>query len=743
MLIDREYRGMQQTGGKKTAPSPKVGQEQPEEKKDMVEIGLKNPEPEIKQPGIKTEEPEEKTEKASEQDKNVNLTFIHMNDMHGYAVEADQPDDAGIVGGIDRVAGQIKRAREENPAGTVVLDGGDFFDGSFYSKFTEGKIVSEVYKEIGVDAGVIGNHDISWGLDKYSAIAKTTGTEFLGANVEDRSEEKYLDFLKPYTVLERKGVKIGVLGITSSMTSLGTKGKVNIEDPRRTAEAFIEKMKKEENPDMIVMLSHLGQDEDVKIAEKVKGIDLIVGAHSHSEIGEPLDVNGTKIVQAGGEGKFLGELEISFDPQSKKIVSAKENLIPLTKDLEQDPAVQKIMAPYVEKYGKLKNEVLGTTSEAMPSVENKTTRLSNLFINAQKMDSDISITSSFSIRKGFDAGDITFGELFQMYPFDNELLQVKAKGENVLRFIEGGLRFVEGDKDNYIINSDNFSYKWNPELLEGNKVTSLNLNGEEISREDFAKQDINISIDDYTYGKSYFKNCKLQKKYGKVFDLLKDYIKENSLDGIKDGPNYTKVSEVPDPSLLANVHVGKLTKAEPSDPPTEGKFTCASKFYADAIRAETGADISFGFNKSIKARLPEGDITQGMVHKMAPFPNTLMKLQATGGDILYFLEYSREDRFGGQESITSSGINYTYDSSRPERDRITSVTVGGKTYSKADFKKEKFTLAVDDYLKGAKFKKCPVLEEKGVIFQALGSYLKNNSPLHIGGFEAPGKEVSQ
>jgi len=449
-------------------------------------------------------------------------------------------------------------------------------------------------------------------------------------------------------------------------------------------------------------------------------------------------------VQAGGDGKYLGNLNIKFDPGDKKIISSRENLIPLTEDIKPDPEMRRVMAPYIEKYGKLKDEVLGSTAVPLPLINRRRTRLQSFFINAQKKDSHISLSSSFSIRKGINTGEVTCGDLFEMYPFDNDLHQIRAKGKDVIDYLESGLYYLEESDHNPLIVSDNLSYTWNPELIKGNKILTVNINGCEIPRKDFEKMDLTVSMDDYTHSKEYFSDCPLQKNYGRVFDSLKSYITEENpnLENLKDGTEGTVVSSVPDPELLKNKIFGVITKKEPVANPTEDDFTCASKFYGDAIREKSGADISFGFNKTIRTKLPEGVISDKDLQQFYPFLNRLSKIEVNGTELLMFLEYARQDRFKGKEYITSSGITYKYDNSKDEGLRIISVNIGGKEYSPDELVKQKFTVAMDNFLKEVKFNQNPLLEDKSFVFDALKDYLKKHSPLNIENVTSPGVDVS-
>jgi len=730
---------------KKKAPAKKK-----EEVKDSVDISSPPAGKPSRTEAAKKKKPKKEEAKADEKQAEtpapprgtVNLKFIHTNDFHGYVEELEKPEEEGIIGGITRMAGEIKELKKENPNGTITLDGGDIYDGGFYSKITKGEIVSKPFGAMGFDAITIGNHDVTWGVDAFADIAREIDTNFLGsANLMDLSPGSGLKFLKPYTILERNGVKIGVLGLTSPMTALSTpdKGTVKIEDPARAAEKFVKKLRDEEKVDMVVLLSHLGHDDDVKLAGHVQGIDLIVGAHSHTVMKDAEKVGDTVIVQAGGEGKYVGDLDIVFDPSTKKIVSYKENLVPITADIKPDPVVAKIIAPYIEKYEAVKNEVIGTTSEDLQLINNKRTNLCNLFVDTQKQDSDLAVTSMFSVRKGIEKGEVTVGDLFQMYPFDNELVQVKAKGATVLRYLEGGLRFVEPGKDNYALVSG-LSYEFNPELLDGNRITSITFQGKKMTPQEFAKKNITISMDNYTAGKSYFKEAKMVKKYGRVFDIIKNYIKENSpLTNLSTDPGSKPVTTVPDPGLVANVKVGTITKdAEQS--PSDTKFNCASRFYADAVKGD--ADMAFGYNKSISPNLPEGELDRAALKKFYYHDNELLTIKASGAQVLNFLESARNDRNLGKEQILSSGITYKYDTSQPEGKRIQEVTIGGKTLDRKELIQGTYTLSVDNFLYDAKFKGAEIIAERGQVFKALENYIRENSPLHVALSPSPGTDVN-
>lgn len=138
----------------------------------------------IKQINICTQYPGACTWTKSGQN-SVSLSIIHTNDLHGYIATQEKPVEDDIVGGMARVAGEIASLKARNPECTIVVDGGDIFDGGFYSKYTGGEVVSRPFAQIGYDAVTLGNHDVSWGPAKVAEIAKDSNTDFLAANMVD------------------------------------------------------------------------------------------------------------------------------------------------------------------------------------------------------------------------------------------------------------------------------------------------------------------------------------------------------------------------------------------------------------------------------------------------------------------------------------------------------------------------------------------------------------------------------
>jgi len=152
-------------------------------------------------------------------------------------------------------------------------------------------------------------------------------------------------------------VKVAIIGLdtTDVKRLLGEemiKG-LDFEAPEKTMNKYLPEVK-EKGADLVIVLSHLGFEEDKKLAQAVPGIDFIVGGHTHTELPQGHKEGDTFIVQAGSNSKYVGNLEISLDPASKKIVGSSASLIPITSDqVKPDPEIQNILKPYIEEANKI------------------------------------------------------------------------------------------------------------------------------------------------------------------------------------------------------------------------------------------------------------------------------------------------------------------------------------------------------------------------------------------------------
>ncbi len=269
---------------------------------------------------------------ASEKPKNSTLTILHTNDTHSRLDPF--PKGSGYrsdMGGVSRRATLVNLLRKKYP-NSLLLDAGDVFQGTPYFNFYEGRLEYETMSMIGYDYGTLGNHDFDLGTEKLLKAMDFLNFKLINSNYHS-DIPKFKKFVLENEIIERQGVKIGLFGLGVSFKGLvSSESHKGIKELDRydVATKQIKYLKEEKKVDFVILISHLGVDDDEKFAKKINGVDLIVGGHSHTKISKPLVVNDTLILQAASSGIFLGKLDLNFE--NKKLKSYDYELIPVKED---------------------------------------------------------------------------------------------------------------------------------------------------------------------------------------------------------------------------------------------------------------------------------------------------------------------------------------------------------------------------------------------------------------------------
>jgi len=275
------------------------------------------------------------------------ITILHTNDFHshflGYAPETAytpfETDGDPTVGGFARIAGIIAETRSENPGTTLVLDGGDCHMGTLFQALEpETGFQLNLMKKAGYDVIAVGNHDFDFGPSRFVNMIDNAmdmgGTPVLlsGNSITDPDDPADDDFeaalssgqIKRYHILERDGIKIGLFSLLGEDAdeSAPYAWPITFGKNAKAAKRLVKTLKKE-GCDMIICLSHSGVSrnkkgewagEDVALAKKVKGIDLIISGHTHVLLEEPLIAGGVPIVSVGDNGRYVGKIELLHGP---------------------------------------------------------------------------------------------------------------------------------------------------------------------------------------------------------------------------------------------------------------------------------------------------------------------------------------------------------------------------------------------------------------------------------------------
>ncbi len=371
------------------------------------------------------------------------LTLLHTNDWQsrylGYGPNADyQPEsqkDDGTIGGISRLASLIKQKRAAlGQDNLLLLDGGDYSMGTlFHTIIRETGSELQLMQALGYDAITFGNHDFDFYPDGLaqsirSAIKQVghlppiiaSNLQFSQSDPRDDDLEALWNegIIKPYVILHKAGLKIGVFGMLGyKATDVAANAKpLTFADPIETAKKMVKRLKQEQKVDLVILMSHGGilkdpsaelgwRGDDIDLINQVEGMDIIVGGHSHTPLKQPIVKDQRIVIQAGSEIRFLGELELTVS--NGKIEKYQYQLQPINGSIIGDPKINQMIDGFKQQVTDLFLADKGYQfDQAMAAINKDLTRayedhaLGNLVADAIKKATGVQIglTTNGSIR---------------------------------------------------------------------------------------------------------------------------------------------------------------------------------------------------------------------------------------------------------------------------------------------------------------------------------------------------------
>jgi 2',3'-cyclic-nucleotide 2'-phosphodiesterase (5'-nucleotidase family) len=310
----------------------------------------------------------------------------------------------------------------------------------------------------------------------------------LAANIA-KSGGGGLEGVKPYVLLKRGGMDIAVIGVITPETPYMTKpahvSDLSFQEPASVLPDLVQKVRRE-GAGLVIVLSHLGLDADKELARQVSGIDVIVGGHSHTVVSEPVRVNDTLIIQAGSYGAYVGALSLEVDPESRKIVSYPgQNVLRPVVALEQapsDPAVAALVGRYDRALKPEFARVVGNSEVDLMREAMAESNVGNLIADAirEAGGADIGFQNGGGIRADLPAGDITMEGLYTLLPFDNVVVTMTLKGEQVLQLLE-----ISGELSNKILQVSGLSVVYDLSRPAGSRVARASIRGRSLRRDAF------------------------------------------------------------------------------------------------------------------------------------------------------------------------------------------------------------------------------------------------------------------
>ena len=375
------------------------------------------------------------------------LTLLHSNDMHGDFL-AENVDEK-LVGGVSMLSGYINKVREENP-NTLYCIAGDMFRGSVIDSEFQGISTIEIMNMLSPDVVTVGNHETDYGVSHLLFLEKCAKFPIINANMYIKINHARL--FRPHVVLEVDGMKILFIGILTEEVLAQTRNQgligtiVNVEE----AAAEIGKICNAYNAvdiDFTVLLTHIGFEEDKKLAEMLDpawGVDVIIGGHSHTYIREPAKVNDVLIVQAGVGTDQIGRFDVTIDTENNCVSEFQWECIPITSErCPRDPEIEALISRFKKKTDAIYGRVVTRFNRRLTHPSRiRETELGDLFADALKesLSLDVMLLGSGSIRTTAMEPIVLFGDLVEAFPYDDEVYMSSVTGRRLKAMIKYMLR---------------------------------------------------------------------------------------------------------------------------------------------------------------------------------------------------------------------------------------------------------------------------------------------------------------
>lgn len=476
------------------------------------------------------------------------LTILHTNDLHAH-VESSRVSGVN-VGGYARQATAILKLRQAAEH-SVLLNGGDTFQGTLYFNIYEGLADLSFMNLIGYDAMCLGNHEFDRGPKVLSNFVRLAKFPVLSTNLDFSKDPDLEPLVKKYTILDVDGQKIGVVGATTpDLPNISSPGPtVKMTDYVSSIQKSVDELT-QSGVNKIILLTHSGYELDQEAATKLRGVDVVVGGHSHTLLGNVAipNFNGARgayptivkdkggqnvlIVQAWEWGKAIGRLRVVFD--EKGAVKSYEGApVLVDESFPEDPYVKGMMEAFRKPIESMQTTKIAESGSEMSrnwSVSGGDSGMGNVISDAvldatKAQGAQVAFWNQGGVRSSLEKGVVTYGKLIEVCPFGNQLVVIDLTGEEILAALEHGATGA-----GLLIPSRGFTYTIDPNAPDGKKVSAVSLNGAALDLKKVYKVTVNNFVagggDSHTVIKEA-KGKRIETGYVDI-DALVEYFKAHS-----------------------------------------------------------------------------------------------------------------------------------------------------------------------------------------------------------------------
>ncbi|RCW52375.1 bifunctional UDP-sugar hydrolase/5'-nucleotidase [Halanaerobium sp. ST460_2HS_T2] len=420
-----------------------------------------------------------------------NLTLLQVNDTHSYL--ENHPElfwngeqaEYRKAGGYARIRTLIKKITSEENGKVMALDNGDTIHGTYQAVKSKGKSMIPILNKMGFEA-MTAHWEFGYGPENFMEITEELNYPMLAINIYDEKSDELL--FDPYLIQEYGNLKVGVIGVAATIVDKvmpdGFSEGIYLTLGNEELPNYIEELK-EKDVDLIVVLSHLGFPQEIKLAEEVDGIDILLSGHTHNRVHKPAVFNDTIIIQSGCHGSFVGRLDLEVE--NKKVVDFKHQLLTVEESIEEDEEVkseiEKVMAPHRDKL----EEVLGYTDIPLNRNLVLESTMDNFLLDSllDLTGADMAFSNGWRYGAPILPGPITRNDLWNIIPVNPPVSTVKLSGKELWEMMELNLeRTFAADPykqmGGYVKRSAGINLYFKIENPPGERIQKLFVQGEEV-----------------------------------------------------------------------------------------------------------------------------------------------------------------------------------------------------------------------------------------------------------------------
>ena len=427
----------------------------------------------------------------------TSLHIIQMNDSHAYFDPHQETFWQGgqavyrPAGGYARIAAIVKQIRAEHQGRVLFCDCGDTFHGTYPALKTQGEAMVPVLNSLGLDA-MTAHWEFAFGPKIFKQLAAQLAYPMLALNIYNQTTKELV--FPPYCVKEISGLRIGLVGAASNIIaktmppsySEGVEFTLGLKE----LPPIIDVLRTQEKADLIILVSHLGFPQDMKLLSEVSGIDICLSGHTHNRLYQPVLQGKTLVIQSGCHGSFLGHLTLELE--GKRIIDYRHRLVEVEASISPDPQTEDIIRRVLAPFNEELSVVVGKTATALNRATTLESTMDNFLLQVLLESTGAQLAFSNGWRYGAPIipGDITMNDLYNIIPMNPPVSTVEITGQELLILLEENLeRTFSCDAymqmGGYVKRCLGLNVYFKIENPPGHRIQKISIGNEEVNLEQY------------------------------------------------------------------------------------------------------------------------------------------------------------------------------------------------------------------------------------------------------------------